>query len=33
MGENIGLNLNESLMKALKEENQLGQRQVIGFLR
>ncbi|XP_043794151.1 exosome complex component RRP42-like isoform X2 [Apis laboriosa] len=33
MGENIGLNLNESLMKALKEESQLGQRQVIGFLR
>ncbi|XP_050584936.1 exosome complex component RRP42 isoform X1 [Bombus affinis] len=34
MGKNIGLQLNESLMKALKEESQLGQqRQILGFLR
>lgn len=34
MGKNIGLQLNKSLMKALKKESQLGQRrQILGFLR
>lgn len=34
MGKNIGLQLNESLMKALTKESQLGQRrQILGFLR
>ncbi|XP_043263148.1 exosome complex component RRP42 [Colletes gigas] len=34
MGQIIGLRLNESLMKTLKEENQLGrQREIFGFLR
>ncbi|CAK9806599.1 Exosome complex component RRP42 [Anthophora quadrimaculata] len=34
MGQSIGLQLNEGLMKALKEESQLGQQRLIyGFLR
>ncbi|XP_017753359.1 PREDICTED: exosome complex component RRP42 isoform X1 [Eufriesea mexicana] len=34
MGKDIGLQLNKGLMKALKEENQLGrQRQILGFLK
>lgn len=34
MGQNIGLRLNEGLMKALNEESQLGrQKQIFGFLR
>ncbi|XP_076391954.1 exosome complex component Rrp42 isoform X2 [Megachile rotundata] len=33
-GQNVGLQLNEDLMKALKEEDQLGrQRQIFGFLK
>ncbi|XP_076245429.1 exosome complex component Rrp42 isoform X3 [Calliopsis andreniformis] len=33
-GQDIGLRLNESLMNALKQENELGrQRQIFGFLR
>ncbi|XP_053976429.1 exosome complex component RRP42-like isoform X2 [Hylaeus anthracinus] len=34
MGQNIGLRLNEGLMKALKEEDQFGrQREIFGFLK
>ncbi|KOC71178.1 Exosome complex component RRP42 [Habropoda laboriosa] len=33
MGQSIGLRLNEGLMKALKEESQLGCRLIYGFLR